>query len=223
MKEFLEIFKTTPIFSGLEDDDILNTLEYLNAGPAAFNKGEAILRRGDVSGSMGLILSGQALVSQSDYWGNQNLIAKIDAGHIFAESFACLPNSILTVDVTAGTDCRIIFMELGRLMSASPDTPCLYTVVKNLLALMAGKNLYLNAKLTHMGQRSTREKLLSYLSAQALNHGSGEFDIGFNRQQLADYLSVDRSAMSNELCRLRDEGFLSFHKNHFTLLKSDIG
>ena len=67
MKEFLEIFKTTPIFSGLEDDDILNTLEYLNAGPAAFNKGEAILRRGDVSGSMGLILSGQALVSQSDY------------------------------------------------------------------------------------------------------------------------------------------------------------
>ena len=76
----------------------------------------------------------------------------------------------------------------------------------------------LTGKMRHMARPTTREKLLSYLSAQAARAGGPEFDIPLDRQQLADYLAVDRSAMSAVLGKLRDEGVLEFRKNHFRLL-----
>lgn len=102
------------------------------------------------------------------------------------------------------------------------DASCSFhgSVIRNLLSDIARKNIQLNEKLIHMAQRTTREKLFSYLSAESVRHNAVAFDIPYNRQQLADYLSVDRSAMSNELCKMRDEGLLSFHKNRFDLTNS---
>ena len=90
-------------------------------------------------------------------------------------------------------------------------------VIQNLFYAISVKNRSLVQKLGHMSRRTTREKLLSYLSEQAKKQGTSSFEIPFNRQQLADFLSVDRSAMSNELCKLRDEGLLSFERNRFQL------
>jgi len=129
---------------------------------------------------------------------------------------------MLNVDVFAETAAIVLFLDVQRLITLC-NSACDFhnRVMRNLLFDMAGKNLRFNEKLTHMAQRTTREKLLSYLSAESLRQKSSVFDIAYTRQQLADYLAVDRSAMSNELGKLRDEGILSFRKNHFQLYRPD--
>ena len=137
----------------------------------------------------------------------------------FAETFACAAGTAMTVSVLADSDCEVLFLNVKRILTVCP-TACSHhsRVIRNLLADMAGKNLACNEKLLHMAQRTTRAKLLSYFSAMAQKQNSARFDIPFSRQELADYLSVDRSAMSAELGRLRDEGVLTFSRSHFCLL-----
>ena len=150
-------------------------------------------------------------------WGNRNIMAKIAPGQIFAEAFACT-RSVLNVSVVADTPSAVLFMHIENMIAACAGDSLLHSrVVYNLLSAFAQRNLYLNEKLTHMAQRTTREKLLSYLSAESARQNAAAFTIPYNRQQLADYLSVDRSAMSNALCKLRDQGVLRFKGKHFIL------
>ena len=179
-------------------------------------KRQYLLRAGAPCSSAGLLLSGRALIIQEDFWGNRNVLAALTPGQIFAESFACASGTPLTVSVAAEEDVRAAFLDFQRMLAACPSScPCHSRLLRNLLAVLAEKNLSLNEKLTHMGQRTTRDKLLSYLSAQARRQGSPRFRILFSRQQLADYLCVDRSGLSAELGRLRDEGMLSFQRYQF--------
>lgn len=212
------MLKKSLLFTGVGKDEIGPVLTCLGAKTGAFAKDEYILRNGSRSDSLGLLLSGSALVIQEDFWGNRNLMGRVWPGQIFAEAFACSPGAELSVGVVAGEACEVMWLDVGRLMTTCPSA-CTHhaKMIRNLLAELARKNLRLNEKLTHMGKRTTREKLLSYLSSQAQKHGCSEFDIPFTRQQLADYLSVDRSAMSSELGRLRGDGMLTFTKNHFSL------
>ncbi len=185
----------------------------------SFPRGAYLLRAGAPCSSAGLLLSGRALIIQEDFWGNRNVLAALTPGQIFAESFACASGTPLTVSVAAEEDVRAAFLDFQRMLAACPSScPCHSRLLRNLLAVLAEKNLSLNEKLTHMGQRTTRDKLLSYLSAQARRQGSPRFRILFSRQQLADYLCVDRSGLSAELGRLRDEGMLSFQRDQFVLL-----
>ena len=157
---------------------------------------------------------------QEDFWGNQNILSSLHPGDCFAESFACLPGAILNVDVTASQPCEALFLQTERLLSGELSASIGgQRFLQHFLVNLAGKNLRLNEKITHMGQRSTRAKILSYLSACARRQGAAEFDMPFSRQQLADYLSVDRSGLSAELCRLRDEGLMEFQREHFRLKK----
>ena len=111
-----------------------------------------------------------------------------------------------------------MFMDVSRVLTVCGSACAFHArLMRNLLAVLAEKNLQFSEKLTYMTQRSTRQKLLSYLSAESLRRGAREFEIPFNRQQLADYLSVDRSALSGELSKLRGEGLLDYRKNKFTL------
>ena len=154
---------------------------------------------------------------QDDFWGNRNIMTRITQGGIFAESFACTGEK-LTVGAEAESECEIMRLKVGHVLGSCPKSCAGHAkLVGNLISELARKNLNFNSKLGHMGKRTTREKLLSYLSAQAMKSGKNEFDIPFDRQQLADYLCVDRSAMSAQLCALRDEGILKFKKNHFVL------
>jgi CRP-like cAMP-binding protein len=90
-----------------------------------------------------------------------------------------------------------------------------------MVRLLSYKNLELMKKINHITKRSTREKLLSYLSAEAKKQGSKSFLIPFDRQQLADYLCVERSAMSSELSKMRSEGLLEYQKSFFTLIQEE--
>lgn len=218
MKNYLSVIKKSPLFGGIEENEIEPMLSCLAAETKTYRKGEFVFRFGDRVDSIGLVLSGGVDVVTEDYWGNRNIVAAAGPGQTFAESYACVQGAALGVGVQAVQPTEVLFLNARRLLTTCSSACAFHArLVRNLLFLVASKNLQMNEKLAHVTQRSTREKLLSYLSAESMKQGVSSFDIPFNRQQLADYLSVDRSAMSGELCRMRDEGLLQFDKNHFSL------
>ena len=218
MKEFFPVIRSSQLFSEITEDEITAMLSCLQSKTVNFPKDTFILRVGDTVESLGLILSGSVLIMQEDIWGNRNILSTLCQGQIFAETFACAPGAVLNVNVMADTPATVMFLNVKRVLTVCP-TACAYhnRIIRNLLGELAEKNLRFNEKLMHMGQRTTRTKLLSYLSMEAQRHGTYEFDIPFSRQQLADYLAVERSGLSLELSKMRNEGILEFHKNHFVL------
>ena len=220
--DYYKVMEKSILFGGIAEDDLRQMLPCLSAKTKEYGKGEFILHAGDISLEIGMVLTGTVDIIKEDYWGNSNIVAKLERGDTFAESYACDGSVALDVSVQAGSNCKVLFMDVQRIMKiCTPACVFHQKLITNLLSLLATKNLFLNNKLTHMVQRTTREKLLSYLSSESVRHNANRFDIPFNRQQLADYLSVDRSAMSNELCKMRDEGILKFDKNHFILMEDE--
>ena len=214
----LSVLRTSGIFSGISEEETEKMLHCLEVRPETFQKDEYILRAGDRVEAFGLVITGKVLIIQEDFWGNRNILAAVGAGHCFAETFACSPGAVLNVSVIAETNVQVLFLNVKRILTTCPSTCSHHNrMIRNLLSELAEKNLRLNEKITHLGQRSRRAKILSYLSAEAQRHGSAEFDIAFSRQQLADYLSVDRSGLSMELSRMQEEGLLEYRKNHFVL------
>ena len=197
----LSVLRTSGIFSGISEEETEKMLHCLEVRPETFQKDEYILRAGDRVEAFGVVITGKVMIIQEDFWGNRNILAAVGAGHCFAE-----------------TNVQVLFLNVKRILTTCPSTCSHHNrMIRNLLSELAEKNLRLNEKITHLGQRSRRAKILSYLSAEAQRHGSAEFDIAFSRQQLADYLSVDRSGLSMELSRMQEEGLLEYRKNHFVL------
>lgn len=203
---------SSPLFRDIAPADLASLLDCLDARERAYEKGAWLLRRGERTDRLGLVLSGTVHILREDFWGSRSIVGLAGPGEIFAESYA-LAGEPLEVSVLAASDARVLFLRVETALTGCGQ------LTRNLTALLAEKNLTLTRKMRHMARRTTREKLLSYLSAQALRSGGPEFDIPMDRQQLADYLAVDRSAMSAALGKLRDEGVLEFRKNHFRLLE----
>ena len=204
MNKYMDTLLKSSLFSSITADDVDSVLDCLGAIIKKYQKNECILMAGNTTEYIGLLLTGKAIVIQEDYWGGRSVMSAILPGHTFAESYACTPGSVLDVNVYAE--------------AASPVTCGRHNqMIRNLLCDLAGKNLRLGEKSKHMSQKTTRDKLLSYLSSEMHRHGSNEFDIPFSRQQLADFLSVDRSGLSTELGRMKTDGLIDFHKSHFVL------
>lgn len=221
MEKYLPILRSCPFFAGLNDNEILSILHCVNASKISRPRGSYIFRAGDSTEVMGLVLSGSALIIQEDLWGHRNILSKCSVGDFFGESYASNPGAVLNISVVAETDCEILFLNVKRLLVSCP-TACDHhqKLIRNLVSVLANRILILNDKITHVSKRTTREKLLSYLSSESIRHASLSFDISFDRQQLADFLCVDRAAMSVELSKLQKEGLLKTNRNHFELLKS---
>lgn len=218
MNTFYPVLKTSPLFFGIAEHELSAMLSCIDPKKATFAKDTFLLRTGDVCESIGVVLQGNVLVVQEDIWGNRNIISQAGPGQTFAAAYACAPGTTLNVSVVAETAVTALFLNIQRVLNVCPSACAHHNrIIRNLLGELARKNLHMSEKLTHMGQRNTRAKLLSYFSAEKQRLGSYEFDIPFSRQQLADYLAVDRSGLSNELSKMRDEGLLDFHKNHFVL------
>ena len=186
-------------------------LACLKAKKKDFPKEAFVLRAGDTAESIGLVLTGTVLVIQEDIWGNRNILSKAGLGQTFAAAYACAPGSRLNVSVVAETPVTVLFLNVKRILTVCPSA-CSYhsRIIRNLLGELAGKNLQFSEKLTHVGQRSTRSKIMSYLSAEAQRLGTYELDIPFSRQQLADYLGVERSGLSQELGKMKKDGLLDY-------------
>lgn len=206
------------LFDGIKEDDRSEMLKCLNAKKKQYKKGSTVLGRGGRTSEMGMVLEGSVHMVKDDFWGNRSILGQASPGQMFGEVYACLPRQGLEVDVVAAEDTEVLFLDVGRILTVCSSACSFHTrLIRNLLTILAEKNLMLTHKMEHMAQKSTRDKVLSYLSMEAEKQGGPEFAIPFNRQQLADYLSVDRSAMSRELSRMKAEGLLDFHRNRFRL------
>ncbi|OPZ86615.1 MAG: Nitrogen fixation regulation protein FixK [Firmicutes bacterium ADurb.Bin419] len=220
MKKNLKILKTSPLFSDIDEKDLLTMLNCLSARKAVFTKDSYIFTAEGIVNDVGIVLSGSVNIIKEDFWGNRAILAKTQSGELFGEAFSFAGAKRLPVSVVAAEKTEVLFVDFKKITTTCSSSCNFHTqLISNILKILAQKNIMLTQKLEHIVKRTTREKLLSYLSEQAIKHASNNFTIPFNRQELADYLSVDRSAMSNELSKLRDEGILEFSKNNFKLIK----
>lgn len=218
MKKYLQIIKSSKLFLGIKEEEIEMILNCLSAEKRSFQKGEYIFRIGEQISEIALLLDGCVHIQREDYWGNLSILNEISQGEIFGEAYAVPESDAIVNNVLAVTTCEVLFFHLANIFTVCASNCRFHTqLIQNLFTAIASKNRMLTQKLGHMSQRTTREKLLSYLSEQSVKAGSASFRIPFNRQQLADFLSVDRSAMSNELSRMRNEGKLDFHRSYFIL------
>ena len=219
MKKYIPVLQKTKMFAGVKDDDISAVLSCLGARLYHYKKGEYVLRQGEHLSDITVLLEGSLHIQKDDYWGNRSILGQITAGEMFGEAYAAPDSDALQYDVVAVEDSAVIFFDVKRILTTCPSA-CRFhaAVVQNLFFAISEKNRKLVQKLGHMSKRTTREKLISYLSEEAKRQNRAYFTIPFNRQQLADFLSIDRSAMSNELCKMRDEGLIEFKRNEFRLL-----
>ncbi|MDM8201814.1 MULTISPECIES: Crp/Fnr family transcriptional regulator [Allofournierella] len=218
--EDIQILRSSQLFQNIEPDQIRILLDCLCAVVNTYQKGEFILHRGEPTRRMGIVLEGTAHIIKEDFWGNRVILGQSGPGQLFAESYACLGSENLTVSVVAAATTRVMFLDVGRLFQTCSTACGFHTrMIHNLTQVLAGRNLMLTQKVEHMAQKTTREKLLSYLSGEAQRAGSAKFSIPYDRQELADYLSVDRSAMCTELSKLQRQGILRCRKKEFELLE----
>ena len=216
MNHFL--LSNTALFHGIREQEIGAMLGCLGTRERSYDKGEIILRAGEAVTEIGLVESGSVNIVVNFWWGNSNIFGHIGKGDIFAENYAAIPGKELLCDVVAAEDAEVLFLGLGKLLTTCENgCPFHRRLIHNLLRILARKSLNLSTRMMHIAPKSIRERLLSYLSEQAMEHGAAHFSIPFSRQQLADYLGVDRSALSNELSKMQKDGLLEYRKNEFTL------
>ena len=218
MKKYFDILKHCPLFEGIGDEELDSMLNCLGGIEKRAEKGSAVFLEGSPARWVGVVLSGGVQVVREDYYGNRSILAALGPGELFGEAYACAGTETLPVSVLAVKDSAVLLLDCKRVL-ASCSSVCQFhsRLVRNLLQVVARKNLLLHQKIQVMSRRTTREKLMAYLMDQAKGQGAGEFTIPLDRQALADYLGVDRSAMSAELSKLRREGVLECDRAWFRL------
>ena len=216
--------QTTVLFRGMSTAETKDALNALSAREKSYRKGDVLLLAGDTTDEMGLVLEGSVTVESNDIWGNRTSLSLVEPGGFFAETYAYLSNEPLLVDVTANENCRILFLRIGSIQTQSAKDTASWQkkLIYNLLTISFHKNLVLSGRSFHTAPKTVRGRLMSYLNSVSLKQGSTEFDISFKRQQLADYLNVERTALSKELGKMQKDGILITKKNHFKLLTSDF-
>lgn len=214
MQKYIEILKNNKLFEGISEKDIVSIINCLDMKTVIYNKGSTVYRIGDKVKCINIVAEGAVHIIKEDYWGNQSILTEISTGELFAETFALLKDKTIQVNVMAVKKSVIIELNIDNVINLCNNSCSFHKkIVQNLLFVLASKNYMLTNKVEAMAQRSIRNKVMTYLSQQK----SSSFDIPFNRQQLADYLAVDRSALSKEIAKLKAEGIIDYHKNHFEL------
>lgn len=213
----LEVLLNSYLFSGIKREEVKHLLSCLSANEKHYGKEEIILSVGEKMDSIGIFLEGTGQIIHEDYWGNKIIFSELKEGSVFGEVFAVLGRSS-EVSVVATSKIKVLWFRISGIMSVCHQA-CGYhnRLIKNLLVSISEKNLMLTRKMNHIGKKTTREKLLAYLSSESMKAGSSKFIIPFDRQDLADYLFVDRSALSNEISKLRKEGVIKNKKNEFEI------
>ena len=217
MKKYFEQIKNNPLFSEIAFAEFELMIGCLSARTAGYRKGDVILLSGNAVNFVGFVLSGSVKIIKEDVDGRAVILTELSAGELFGEVFACAGISQSPVTVLAAADAEVLFMDYKKIItSCSSACPFHTRLIGNMLKLIAQKTLMLNQKIEILSKRTTREKLLCYFDTQ--RGAAKKFTIPYNREDLAGFLCVDRSAMSNELCKMRDEGLIKFKKNTFEML-----
>lgn len=203
------------LFRSMTVDEIDSAFKSLHTYVKEYKKGEVVMCAGTVNSSMGLVLTGSVTIETNDVWGNRTILSHVGVGDFFAETYAIL-NETMLVDVCANENCRILFFRMSNFSDQNfKSTVWGNKLIYNLLKISTNKNLTLSMRSFHTAPKTVRGRIMAYLNSVSLQKHSSEFDIPFNRQQMADYLNLDRTALSKELGRMRNEGIINFRKNHF--------
>lgn len=223
MKEFYSIIEACPLFDGVSLQEFQGMLGCLNGRVVAMKKGQPILREGDATNQIGVILSGTARLIREDYYGDRSVLSHLGPAQIFGEAYAFSEAKALPVSVVPDQDGKALMLDSRRIASCCSNACAFHNqLIFNLLRLVANKSLMLHQKIEITSKRTTRQKLMTYLAYQAKLNDSNQFTIPFDRQALADYLEVDRSGLSAQISQLRKEGILESEKNYFHLLKTTL-
>ncbi len=217
MERYLGLIEKVPLFTGIPKNKITDVLYALKASVQSYEKGRPIFREGDAVTQAGIVLDGRVEIMKEDYHGNRTLISVLSKGELFGEALCCTETEIQPFEIVSAEQSKILLFDCKAVMA---DTPFEYygQFMRNLLQEIAEKNLVLRRKITLLSKRTTREKIMEFLLTESKRAGKSEFDIPYDRQQLADFLGVDRSAMSAEISKLRRDRVISAHKNHFIIL-----
>ena len=217
-----EALSHCPLFAHIGAEELPGVVRSLSPVTREYAKNQTIIMQGDPPPGIGLLTAGAALVVTEDYWGRRSIVTSLTAGEMFAEAFDCagLPESPVTVTSTA--ESRALFFRHETLLEGARTDARLQNVCEILLRIVARKNLALLRLNGLLSRRTIRERALGYLSHRAQEEQARSFSIPMNRQEMADYLAVDRSALSAELSRLKGEGLIDFRKNHFTLQENRV-
>lgn len=209
------------LFYRILEEEIKEVLTCLKAYEKNYKKKDIIYRAGTYVKEIGFVEEGSVNIVEYDYWGNKSIIGNIKKGDIFSLSYAAIPSKKMQADVVANEDCTILFLNIENLINMCPKN-CHYHngIIHNLFRISANKTINILQRMKHISSKTIRGKLISYLSQQALDKGKADFTIIFNRQQLSEYLGVDRSALSNELSKMQKDGLLTYKGKNFTLKDS---
>ncbi len=209
----------TNLLKGMTQEEMHIALTFMNAYQKSYEKDEIILHAQSSTNLIGLLLEGKINIVATDFQGNRLIMGHTGTGLVFGEAYA-ITGQKLFVDAVALTKCKVLFLDITRVLNDTTHTECWYLILlKNLLKISSNKNLNLSSRNVHTSSKSIRGRVIAYLTDRRNQVGTSEFNIPYDRQAMADYLNVDRSALSAELSRMQKEGIIQYRKNHFKLLK----
>jgi CRP-like cAMP-binding protein len=217
-RRYEKIIASSPLFSGFAAGELESIMKCLSPSVSVVEKDGTVFSHGDRPQYVGIVLDGCVYVVYDDYWGNRSLISAAEAGDVFGEAFSCGGAETLPVSAITKRESTVLLIESAKLLEPC-ESICTFHVrlMKNMIKTLSVKNTEITNKIRHITPKSAKEKIMSYLSYCAEAVGSSTFDIPFDRQGMADYLSMERSALSSTLGKMRDDGLISFTKNRFTL------
>lgn len=219
MNRYHAILKRSSLFEGIEMEDLSAMMGCIGGRTVFYSKGQYIAREGESATSVGMVLSGAVRLEREDYYGNRSIVAHIGPSELFGETYSCAGLSALPISIVADTDSAVLLMDCHRILTTCSSACAFHSrIIYNLLKLVATKNLVFDQKIQITSKRTTREKLMAFLLNQAKLQGSNQFSIPYDRQELADYLEVDRSGLSAEISKLRKEGIIESEKSQFRIL-----
>ena len=216
-----QFLSNTALFEGLNENEINSVLSCLEAREVSYSKGGSIIRSGSETEVLGLVMRGSVNIYFKLFQGGNRVIETVFAGGVFGEAFSSLSDREMIWNVDAAEDCTVLLISADRLLTVCENVCSFHQkLIRNLFTITSRKNSELTAKLMHTESKSTRDRLMSYFSEQSHKSGSVYFTVPYSRQQLADYLGVERSALSNTLSKMQKDGIIQYHKNNFKFFKS---
>ncbi|MBR6719399.1 MAG: Crp/Fnr family transcriptional regulator [Clostridia bacterium] len=219
MKKYFDILRKCNLFLGVEDENLIPLLGCIGARVESYGKKYTVLAEGSVPKYMGIVLSGSVQIVQVDYYGNRSILSGAEPSELFGEAFACAEIKSLPISVISNEDSKIMLISAERILHSCHNACAFHQkMIFNLMKNLAAKNIMFHKKVEITSKRTTREKLMAYLMSEAKRQGKNEFLISFDRQELSDYLEVERSGLSAEISKLRNEGIIECRKNLFKLL-----
>ena len=209
----------SPLFQGIGPEEMLPMFSCIGYHIGTFRKGDIVAFEEENIRHIGIVLEGSVDMVKEDLWGNRTMLLRTHRDELFGETFACGSDSLSLVTFVVSEDAKILFLPFDRVMhSCTMACQFHHRLIENMVRIIADKNRDLMRKVEVVSKRTIREKLLAYLSIQAQVRGSRYFEIPFGRVELAEYLCVDRSALTRELVKMKEDGLIDYDKNCFRIL-----